>query len=86
MTHSKPEGELVVPASDRSDQSKLAEAGISEETIEQGLSLEGLDPHDHEALKGIDHWQDIRLKRSYAMSLLRLVAVQLLIADLVFVT
>ena len=65
--------------------SKLAEAGISEEAIEQGLSIEGLDPHDHEALKGLDHWQDIQLKKSYATSLLRLVAGQLFVADAVFI-
>jgi hypothetical protein len=65
--------------------SKLAEAGISDETIERGLSLEGLDPHDHEALKGLDHWQDIRLKKSYAIALLILVSLQLFIADAVFV-
>lgn len=64
---------------------KLAEAGISEETIERGLSLEGLDPHDHEALKGLDHWQDIQLKKSYATSLLRLVTGQLFVADVVFI-
>jgi hypothetical protein len=64
---------------------KLAEAGISEETIERGFSLEGLDPHDHAALQGLDHWQDIQLKKSYAMSLLRLVAVQLFVADAVFI-
>jgi hypothetical protein len=76
---------LEAAASSASESPKLAEAGISEETIEQGFSLEGLDPHDHEALKGLDHWQDIQLKRSYAMSLLRLMAGQLFIADVVFI-
>lgn len=72
-------------ASSTAESPKLAEAGISEETIEQGFSLEGLDPHDHEALKGLDHWQDIQLKKSYATSLLRLVTGQLFIADIVFI-
>jgi hypothetical protein len=73
------------PASSVAESSKLAEAGISEEVIEQASSIEGLDPHDHEALKGLDHWQDIQLKKSYAMSLLRLVAAQLFVADAVFI-
>lgn len=64
---------------------KLAEAGLSEEEIKHGISFEDLDPHDHEALRGIDHWQDIHLKKSYATNLLRLVALQLLIADAVFI-
>jgi hypothetical protein len=64
---------------------KLAEAGISEETIAQGLSLQNLDPHDHAALKGLDHWQDILLKRSYARALLVLVTIQLALADAVFI-
>ncbi len=63
----------------------MAEAGISGETIEKGASLDSFDPHDHEALKGLDHLQDIRLKKFYATSLLCLVAIQLLIADAVFV-
>ena len=65
--------------------SKLEEAGISEEVIEQSPSIEGLDPHDHEALKGLDHWQDIQLKKSYAMVMLKLVAAQLFVADFVFI-
>jgi hypothetical protein len=36
-------------------------------------------------LKGLDHWQDIQLKKSYAMALLRLVAGQLFVADVVFI-
>jgi hypothetical protein len=72
-------------ASSDAESPKLAEAGISEETIERGFSLEGLDPHDHEVLKGLDHWQDIQLKKSYAMALLRLVAGQLFVADVVFI-
>lgn len=46
---------------------------------------EDLDPHDHRALHGIDHWQDIRLKKTYAKWLLLLVAGQLVVADVVFV-
>jgi hypothetical protein len=72
-------------APDSSETPKLAEAGISEETIRRGVSLKDLDPHDHEALKGIDHWQDILLKKSYATALLRLVTAQLFIADAVFI-
>jgi hypothetical protein len=78
-------GASEAQASAAAESPKLAEAGISEETIERGFSLEELDPHDHEALKGLDHWQDIQLKKSYAMSLLRLVGGQLLIADVVFI-
>lgn len=63
----------------------MEEAGLSDEEIKHGVSFEGLDPHDHEALKGIDHWQDINLKKSYAKSLLWLVTAQLFIADAVFV-
>jgi hypothetical protein len=66
--------------------SKLAEAGISQEALEGATQLEGLDPHDHKALVGLDHWQDIQLKRTYAKWLLILVAAQLFIADAVFVT
>lgn len=75
--------EIEAPPADESP--ALAKAGISAETIERGLALEGLDPHDHEALKGLDHWQDIQLKKSYATALLWLVGVQLFIADAVFV-
>ncbi len=64
---------------------KLAEAGISQEALERATQLEGLDPHDHKALLGLDHWQDIQLKRTYAKWLLVLVAAQLFIADTVFV-
>jgi hypothetical protein len=66
--------------------SKLAEAGVSQEALERATQLEGLDPHDHKALIGLDHWQDIQLKRTYAKWLLILVAVQLFIADVVFVS
>ncbi len=66
--------------------SKLAEAGVSESDIQQAVSLEGLDPHDHPLLVGIDHLQDIRLKKTYATWLLRLVTVQLIVADAVFIT
>jgi hypothetical protein len=68
-----------------SETPKLAEAAIAEDPTQGTISLEGLDPHDHEALKGIDHWQDIRLKNKYAMGLLSMVGVQLFIADAVFV-
>lgn len=63
----------------------LDEAGISQEDLEKAVPLKGLDPHDHKALIGIDHWQDIQLKKSYAKWLLRLVAAQLFVADAVFV-
>ena len=53
--------------------------------MEGAIPLEGLDPHDHKALVGVDHWQDIQLKKTYAKWLLRLVAAQLVIADAVFV-
>jgi hypothetical protein len=68
-----------------SKSSALDEAGISEEDLARGIPLEGLDPHDHKLLLGIDHWQDIQLKKTYAKWLLRLVAAQLVIADAVFV-
>jgi hypothetical protein len=68
-----------------SDTPQLAEASISDDPTQGAISIEGLDPHDHEALKGIDHWQDIRLKKRYALGLLWLVGAQLLIADAVFV-
>jgi hypothetical protein len=86
MTDNEPASGSEPLASQSPEPSKLAEAGISDETIERGLSLEGLDPHDHEALKGLDHWQDIRLKKSYAVALLCLVSLQLFVADAVFVT
>lgn len=72
-------------AGDLSKASKLDEAGISQEDVEKGIPLEGLDPHDHQALIGIDHWQDIQLKKTYAKWLLRLVAAQLFVADAVFI-
>jgi hypothetical protein len=53
--------------------------------VEDVGDLEGLDPHDHQALHGIDHWQDIKLKKSYAKWLLILVAAQLALADTVFI-
>lgn len=71
---------------DPSEASKLAEAGISQEDVEKGIPLAGLDPHDHQALMGIDHWQDIQLKKTYAKWLLGLVAGQLFVADVVFIT
>jgi hypothetical protein len=54
-------------------------------TLEGTAPPEKLDPHDHEALVGIDHWQDITLKKTYAKWLLWLVSAQLLVADAVFV-
>jgi hypothetical protein len=65
--------------------SKLAEAGISQEDLENAVPLGGLDPHDHKALVGIDHFQDIKLKKKYATWLLWLITIQLVIADAVFV-
>jgi hypothetical protein len=79
---SEPEQEPLI---DSSKSSKLAEAGISQEDLEKAVPIEGLDPHDHQALAGLDHWQDIRLKKSYAKWLLLLVAGQLIVTDLVFV-
>jgi sterol desaturase/sphingolipid hydroxylase (fatty acid hydroxylase superfamily) len=77
--------EPTPPGPNASETPKLAETGISEEAIRHGVSFEGLDPHDHEALKGIDRWQDIRLKRSYAWILISLVIAQLVAANAVFV-
>ncbi len=65
--------------------SKLAEAGISQQNLENAVPLEGLDPHDHKALVGIDHFQDIKLKKKYANWLLWLISIQLVVADIVFV-
>lgn len=79
-----PAGPAAHPASPQ-EAPKMKETGLSDEEIKRGVSFEGLDPHDHEALKGIDHWQDINLKKSYAKSLLWLVTGQLFIADAVFV-
>jgi hypothetical protein len=50
-----------------------------------GEPLDQLDPTDHEALAGEDRRQDIKLKKTYAKSFLRLVALQLVVADLVFI-
>lgn len=85
MSDSSVAGGAEAPDQPSQESSKLAEAGISEETIEQGFSLQNLDPHDHAALKGLDHWQDILLKKSYARALLLLVAFQLAVADTVFI-
>jgi hypothetical protein len=71
--------------SETQEPSKLAEAGISPEDLENADPLEGLDPHDHKALVGIDHFQDIQLKKKYANWLLWLITIQLVIADAVFV-
>lgn len=86
MAENEPASGAEPAAAPDSEPSKLAKAGISDETIDQGSSLDDLDPHDHEALKGLDHWQDIQLKKFYAMVLLGLVGIQLFVADAVFVT
>jgi hypothetical protein len=79
-------GETEAPSADQEQQpSKLAEAGISQEDLENAVPLEGLDPHDHKALVGIDHFQDIKLKKKYANWLLWLITIQLVVADVVFV-
>lgn len=79
-------GTSVEPSAEQEQQpSKLAEAGISQEDLENALPLEGLDPHDHKALVGIDHFQDIKLKKKYANWLLWLITIQLVVADAVFV-
>jgi hypothetical protein len=61
------------------------DAAVSPEALATAVPLHELDPHDHEALEGADHRQDIELKKSYAKWLLRLVAAQLVIADAVFI-
>jgi hypothetical protein len=63
----------------------LSRSPIDEAVLRRSTPIEGLDPHDHQALIGIDHWQDIQLKKSYAKWLLILVAAQLFVADAVFV-
>ncbi|MGN6215575.1 MAG: hypothetical protein ACTHN7_01245 [Solirubrobacterales bacterium] len=79
-------GEPAEPSAEQAEQpSKLAEAGISQEDLENAVPLEGLDPHDHKALVGIDHFQDIKLKKKYANWLLWLITIQLVVADAVFV-
>jgi hypothetical protein len=78
--------ETVDPSVGQEQQpSKLAEAGISQEDLENAVPLEGLDPHDHKALVGIDHFQDIKLKKKYANWLLWLITIQLVVADAVFI-
>jgi hypothetical protein len=47
--------------------------------------LDDFDPRDHAAIHGFDLRQDVELKRRYAKWLLILVAVQLVVADIVFV-
>jgi hypothetical protein len=80
-------GGTAEPSVKQEDQpSKLAEAGISQEDLENAMPLGGLDPHDHKALVGIDHFQDIKLKKKYANWLLWLITIQLFVADAVFVT
>jgi hypothetical protein len=79
-------GKPVEPSPEQEQRpSKLAEAGISPEDLEKAVPMKGLDPHDHKALVGIDHFQDIKLKKKYANWLLWLITVQLLVADAVFV-
>jgi hypothetical protein len=65
--------------------STATDRAVISEALEGAIPLEGLDPHDHKALVGVDHWQDIQLKKTYARWLLRLVALQLLITDAVFI-
>jgi hypothetical protein len=65
--------------------SNAADRAAISEALERAIPLDGLDPHDHQALVGVDHWQDIKLKKTYAKWLLRLVALQLFITDAVFV-
>jgi hypothetical protein len=69
----------------RSSKATSPEGTISQEVLEKARPLHGLDPHDHKALVGIDHWQDIQLKKTYAKWLLILVAAQMIVADAVFV-
>jgi hypothetical protein len=76
---------IELSAGQEQQPSKLAEAGISQEDLENAVPLEGLDPHDHKALVGIDHFQDIKLKKKYANWLLWLITIQLVVADAVFV-
>jgi hypothetical protein len=87
-------GEMQVDGSSGSDGAsteKLTSAtpldrAVSPEALDRAVPLAGIvDAHDHKALVGIDHWQDIQLKKTYARWLLRLVAVQLFVADAVFV-
>jgi hypothetical protein len=76
-------GEPTEPSVGPAEQpSKLAEAGISQEDLENAVPLKGLDPHDHKALVGIDHFQDIKLKKKYANWL---ITAQLVVAYAVFV-
>jgi hypothetical protein len=62
-----------------------ADREIINEALEGAIPLTGLDPHDHKALVGVDHWQDIQLKKTYAKWLLILVAFQLLVTDTAFI-
>jgi len=79
-------GKPTVPSAEQGQQpSKLAEAGVSQEDLENAVPMEGLDPHDHKALVGIDHFQDIKLKKKYANWLLWLITIQLIVADAVFI-
>lgn len=68
-----------------STKSTTADREIIDEALEGAIPLKGLDPHDHKALVGVDHWQDIQLKKTYARWLLWLVAFQLLVTDAVFI-
>lgn len=72
-------------ASVDSSKSTSTDREIIDEALKGAIPLKGLDPHDHKALIGVDHWQDIQLKKTYANWLLRLVAFQLLITDAAFV-
>jgi hypothetical protein len=87
-----PDGSQSAQAAHLSKETPPEEA-VSKATREDAVLLKGLDSHshtvdahDHAAIRGIDHWQDIQLKKTYAKWLLILVAAQLLVADAVFVT
>src|SRR5712675_1376065 len=86
MTEETSMGGSSEPAGSTS--SKLSSATPTDQTPSaepvETERLGGLDPRDHKALVGIDHWQDIQLKRTYAKWLLILVAAQLFVADAIF--
>lgn len=62
-----------------------SEHSPAEEALERAESADDLGPYDPKRLRGEDHRQDIRLKRTYARWLLILVAAQLFVADAIFV-
>ncbi len=73
------------PSSPVPSKSTSSEGPITKEVLDKAVPLQGLDPHDHKALVGIDRWQDIQLKKAYAKWLLILVAAQMIVADAVFI-